>query len=80
MNLTLRMKLILVAVAVLVLLVAAAALYHHAYQAGVADRAVTEAATRVKEAEKNARDAEERGDGAWLYRDILDRSRRALPR
>jgi len=79
-GLSLRAKLIIIAAAILALLVAGAALYHRAYQAGVADRAVTEAATRIEEAKKDAKQAEERGDGAWLYRDILDRARKPLPR
>lgn len=75
-----RTKLALAAAAILVLLVGGLVIYHRAYQAGRAAQAVTNSKQRIKEAKQDAKDAEKRGDGGWLYRDIIARSRRNLPR
>lgn len=78
--LSFRTKLLICAGGVLLVAILVAiglgVLHRRWYAEGVAS-AVTD---QAKEDKADAKKAEERGDGGYLYRDLLQRSRKPLPR
>lgn len=80
MMMSIRMRLWIYAGIAVLAILAGIAIWTSAYRRGVAEQAVKAATAQAEEAKDAAKEALERGDGGFLYRDILRRARAPLPR